>query len=341
MTDWDENRVVMAFTIDQASRLSGLSRNQLSSWDRSGFYKPSYSDENRRLSYSRIYNFRDIASLRILHVLRNESRVPLSELRAVKEKLSHLGDDLWSKTTLYVLNRKVVFDSPDGKGREEITSGQGIINIPLKVVTKHLKEQVEKMKKRDLKMSGSIDTSRGDRPSISGTRVSVDAIKAFHNEGYSVDQILKEYPSITEADVKAAVEFKKSAQLCDYGLEAVRLFLDANVARSVGTAFEEAGHFVIYTTEVLPEKTPDTVVCQTAKANNCIVVAHDKDMKAMSRKDRFSKLGFILLYCNEAMAAKRVTHLMPTLTHEAAECANKKARRMFFEIHAHSFRSHR
>lgn len=121
----------------------------------------------------------------------------------------------------------------------------------------------------------------------------------------------------------------------------LRVFLDANVAMAVGKAFEDAGHFVIHATQALPEKSPDTMVCQTAKANKCIMVAHDKDMKAMSQKDRFADLDFILLCCNEALASKRVTHLMPTICHEAGQCGKKKARRMFFEIHQHAFRGHR
>lgn len=211
MTDWDENKVVMAFTVDQASRLSGLSRGQLSSWDRSKFFSPSFSDENKRLSFSRIYTFRDIACLRILHVLRNESRVKLSDLRGVKDKLSHLGDDLWSKTTLYVLNRQVIFDSPDGEGKEEILSGQGIVNIPLKVVTGQLQKQVENMKKRGSSSIGKIDSSRKSRPTIAGTRVTVSAIQAFHDAGYSVDKILLEYPSLSKEDVKAAIAFEIAA----------------------------------------------------------------------------------------------------------------------------------
>ncbi len=211
MTNWDENKVMMAFTVDQASRLSGLSRNQLSSWDRSGFFNPSYSDENKRLSYSRIYTFRDIACLRILHVLRNESRVKLGDLREVKDKLSHLGNDSWLKTTLYVLNRKVIFDSPDGKGKEEILTGQGIVNIPLRVVTGQLERKVKEMKKRNPKSIGEIDYSRKDRPTISGTRVTVAAIQSFHGAGYSVEQILQEYPSLSIKDIQAAIAFESAA----------------------------------------------------------------------------------------------------------------------------------
>lgn len=214
MTDWEENNVVMAFTVDQAAQLSKLSRAQLASWDKSGFFQPSYFDENRRLSYSRVYTFRDIACLRVLHVLRNESRVSLNELRNVKESLSHLGEDLWAKTTLYVLNRKVVFDNPDTKNKEEIVSGQGIVNIPLKVVTGQLKKEVEQLKERDKTSIGLIDSEHGisrSRPTISGTRISVDTIKSFSDAGYSPREIQEEYPSLTIRDIEAALNFEKVA----------------------------------------------------------------------------------------------------------------------------------
>jgi predicted nuclease of predicted toxin-antitoxin system len=121
----------------------------------------------------------------------------------------------------------------------------------------------------------------------------------------------------------------------------LRFFLDANVARSVGEVLEEAGHFVIYGTQALPEKTPDQMVCAASLANDCILVAHDKDMKAMSQLDKFKKLNFLLLYCNEVIASKRVAHLMTLIEHEGAACAQLQARRFFLEIHAHAFRSHR
>lgn len=104
---------------------------------------------------------------------------------------------------------------------------------------------------------------------------------------------------------------------------------------------ESAGHFVIYGTEAVPEKTPDTMVCKASIINECILVAHDKDMKAMSKQDRFSNLDFLLLYCDEVIASKRVDHLMSMIEHEGRICSKKKARRLFLEIQNHAFRSHR
>lgn len=40
---------------------------------------------------------------------------------------------------------------------------------------------------------------------IAGTRVRVSTIRRFLEAGYSTAEILKEYPTLTEADVEAAV----------------------------------------------------------------------------------------------------------------------------------------
>jgi hypothetical protein len=83
----------------------------------------------------RLYSFRDIVSLK---ALRNEANVPLEHLREVKEKLIHLGDYIWAKTTLYVFNKRVVFDNPGTKEKEEVVSGQGVLQIPLQVVAENM-----------------------------------------------------------------------------------------------------------------------------------------------------------------------------------------------------------
>jgi Predicted transcriptional regulators len=83
--------VIAVFTADQASRLTGVSRRQLGSWDRNGFFKPSIV-YGERGAYARLYSFRDLLSLKVLNQLRNKTRVSLDHLREVKRDLSHLGE---------------------------------------------------------------------------------------------------------------------------------------------------------------------------------------------------------------------------------------------------------
>ena len=204
----------MAFTEEQTEKLTGISSRQLRSWDRTGFFVPSLAHENRSLTLSRLYSFRDLVSLKVLNALRNDANVSLQHLRSVKDKLSHLGDDMWAKTTLYVLNKRVIFENPETKNKEEVVSGQGILQIPLEVVAGNMRQAVDEMKKRDVSLSGKIERIKGvagNKPVIAGTRIPVSTIKAFADEGYSADQIMEEYPSLTLDDIEAALSFEIAA----------------------------------------------------------------------------------------------------------------------------------
>jgi uncharacterized protein (DUF433 family) len=206
--------VVRAFSLEQVERLTGITRRQLVYWDRTRFFIPSLADENRRTPNSRIYSFRDVACLKVLNTIRNEIRVPLPHLREVKEKLAHLGEDMWARTTLYVLNRRVVFDHPETEQKEEVVSGQAILQIPLRVVQSDMEKAVKSLLARDPDTVGRIEKNRGiasSEPVVAGTRIPVRAVKAFKKAGYSIRQIREQYPSLTDEDIKAALSYGKAA----------------------------------------------------------------------------------------------------------------------------------
>ncbi len=211
----DRSNVVAAFTEDQAERLTGISKRQLRYWDSTRFFVPALAyTEDRRAPYSRLYTFRDLVCLKIINALRNEASVSLQHLREVKEKLANLGDDLWAKTTLYVLNRRVIFYNPDTDVREEVVSGQAILAIPLRVVSGNMEEAVSKLRGRDASSVGKFERQKNiahNELVIAGTRIPVRSIKAFAEAGYSVDQINREYPTLTEADIRAAIEYDEAA----------------------------------------------------------------------------------------------------------------------------------
>ena len=214
MSDDNVSAVVAAFTEEQAERLTGVSERQLRYWDRSKFLAPSFASDDRSASFSRLYSFRDIVCLKVLNALRNESRVPLQHLREVKDRLAHLGDDLWAKTTLYVLNRRVIFINPETQAPEEVVSGQGVLRIPLAVVAGDMHRAIEAMRQRTDNRVCQIERRRaiaGNRPVVSGTRIPVSTIQAFARAGYTVDQILSEYPSLTREDVIAATTYEAAA----------------------------------------------------------------------------------------------------------------------------------
>lgn len=47
----------------------------------------------------------------------------------------------------------------------------------------------------------------GGKPVVRGTRISVELVLEYLAEGGTVEQILDGYPSLTEADIRAAIAF--------------------------------------------------------------------------------------------------------------------------------------
>jgi uncharacterized protein (DUF433 family) len=213
MTEKMHNVVISAFTEEQAGRLSGVSTNQLRYWSRDGFFIPSLALKGDGVPSLRLYSFRDLVSLKVLNSLRNDGKIALDLLRTVKERLAHLGDDMWAKTTLYILGKRVVFDNPETGEKEDIANGQCVLQIPLKLVTGDMVAAVQEMRKRESGTAGKIDLKRsgGKNPVIAGTRISVIAIKDFAAAGYTVEQIILQYPSLTEGDVQAAINYERAA----------------------------------------------------------------------------------------------------------------------------------
>ena len=204
--------IIAAFTREQASRLTGVSQRQLRLWDARGFFAPSLKLEGGGLAS--LYSFRDLLCLKVIHAIRNEAKIPFAELLKTKQRLAHLGDDLWARTTLYILGKRVVFEDPETGDRQEASSGQGVLQIPLRVVTGTMEDAVRAMRERKSDLIGTIDRKRSvaqNQPVIAGTRIPVRSLQAFAKAGYSVAQINAQYPGITERDIEAALKYEDVA----------------------------------------------------------------------------------------------------------------------------------
>ncbi len=207
----DISNVVAAFSEEQVERITSLTKGRLRYWARTGFFKPSYTEENPRLPYSRFYSFKDIVALRTLEMLRVQNNVPLQHLRKCAEKLSHLEEELWTKTTLFVVNRKVVFVNPETGTPQEVVSGQYLLGIPLAKVMEDTTKDIANLSKRPNDRVGQITRTRSvchNAWVLAGTRIPVGAIQRLHEDGYSTEKIIAEYPDLTKDDIKAALRHK-------------------------------------------------------------------------------------------------------------------------------------
>jgi DNA-binding transcriptional MerR regulator len=204
----EASNVIQAFSADQAVRLTSLSKGQLRYWDQTGFFRPRHASENRRVPFSRIYSFRDVVGLKTLAMLRKEHGVSLQHLRRVAEKLSHLSDSIWTETTLYVLNGEVHFREPDTGRVVGAVSGQYVASIPLARVATDVSAEAAGLKKRTDQQRGKIERHRYVAHNawvVSGTRIPISSIQRFKEAGYTNEQIIQEYPSLTLQDIEAAL----------------------------------------------------------------------------------------------------------------------------------------
>jgi uncharacterized protein (DUF433 family) len=206
--------VVGAFSEEHAEQLTGISLGQLRRWDRIGLLHPSYAAEGRGLPYGRIYSFRDLVSLRVLNELRNKAKVPIRHLLEVHKDISRLSDDPWSSSRLEVLGKRVVIAEPGTRRRRVAASGQLVLDIPFRVIIASMRNAVAKLNERGADEVGKVIQAKfvaQNQPVMAGTRIPVSAIKSFAGAGYDVDAIIKEYPDLTAADVRAAIAYESDS----------------------------------------------------------------------------------------------------------------------------------
>lgn len=207
----DINNVVAAFSEEQIERMVGLTKSRLRYWAKTDFFRPSFVEEDGHLPYSRFYSFKNIIALRTLETLRVKNGVSLQHLRQVAEKLSHLKDELWTSTTLFVRDKKVIFVNPDFGRPQEIVSGQYV--LPLSKIIDETRNEIVAFRSRPADTVGRLSRRRGivrNALVVSGTRIPVASIVRLREDGYSVDQIIDEYPDLTPEDVQAAIAHGKS-----------------------------------------------------------------------------------------------------------------------------------
>lgn len=203
-----EQSTVAAFGAAHVIALTGLSQFQLREWDKAGFFPPEYAYENRRVAHGRVYSFRDLVGLRTLSVLSKQHRIGLPELKRVAAALNEWSDTPWSSLTLYVLNKEVHFHNPATGKVEGALSGQIAAPIPLENVMDDMRREADKLRERPAETVGSFEQHRyrlRNAVLVAGTRIPVSAIYNYMDAGYSAEQIIKEYPDLTPADIDAAM----------------------------------------------------------------------------------------------------------------------------------------
>lgn len=195
----------LTFGVDQVCSLTGLTRRQIQYWDETGFFSPEFAGEDR------VYSFRDLVGLRTIAKLRET--VPLQELRKVGEWLKREHETPWASLRFFRSGRSVHFRDPKTGDVIAANPEDQRVCIELEEIANEVRELIAARRRRSLSEEGKVERKRRvvrSRPVLAGTRIPVDAIWNFHEAGYSTEQIIVEYPTLTAKDVVAAIKYKSA-----------------------------------------------------------------------------------------------------------------------------------
>ena len=214
--------VLLAFTVEHAARVTGVSERRIRYWDRTGVLSPTLAhNATRRAAYNRIYSFRDLVGLRVLGQLRDRFDLPLQKLRRVGAWLKERYDEPWSSLRFYVVGRgrdaDIVFRAPGADALVSATKpGQSVFPIELEPIAHEVEAAASQLTRRTPEQIGEIVQNRyvmSNAHVLAGTRIPTIAVWEFHEAGYGTDEILRQYPRLTPLDIDRAIAFEQKRHL--------------------------------------------------------------------------------------------------------------------------------
>lgn len=200
-----------AFSEDQVSALTGLSKRQLRWWDKTDFFSPEFYADGRR-----VYSFRDLVGLRAIAPIRD--RMPLQQLRKIDRALhEEFRDDHpnpWASIKFFLAGRELIYKDPRNSALlSTMSNRQTVTELDLEEVKNETVEKLHALNRRGDADIGKIRRRRnvvGGAMAVAGTRIPTSLIYEYVEAGFSTEKIISEFPSLKEEDVKAAVGYERS-----------------------------------------------------------------------------------------------------------------------------------
>jgi uncharacterized protein (DUF433 family) len=198
---------VVYASLDEASRLTGLSERQIRSWHAAGVITPFLVRELPRGARARLFDFTDMVSLRILQAIRG--RVAPEELGKVQVALKARGQHDWGKLRVDTNDRKVRIAETTEQGELRF---QQDASIDIDEVASGLKTEIEQSIARAPSVIGKIVRDPavvGGAWIVAGTRIPTELIWSFHEAGYNTQSIIAQYPRLQPEDVAASIAHER------------------------------------------------------------------------------------------------------------------------------------
>jgi uncharacterized protein (DUF433 family) len=200
------------YSAAQTCRLAKISEGRLSYWYRTKVFRPQTNSRNFG-PFRRVYSFRDVVGLRTITILRDVHHVHLDDIREIERRLKGTPDAEWSKLVFYIgQDKRVYFEEPTTKTTVAISPLGQTSLFEVRLVILQVERQLVLMNRRTKAQVGKVTNSRfvlHNASIIAGTRIPTNAVYDLYQAGFSIPQIIAEYPRLTAKDITAAIQFEQ------------------------------------------------------------------------------------------------------------------------------------
>lgn len=155
----------------------------------------------------RLYDFEDLLALLVIRELFNR-KMSTYQIHRVVEHLKSTGYDRpLTELRFATEGPEIFFQHPDGNWEGDRNKNQRVFSqiLDLRLLRQQLRGSIRERRPKAL-LGQTVQKRRvhGSKPVFSGTRTPVSAVIPYIQRGYTIKQILKAFPELKSADVKAA-----------------------------------------------------------------------------------------------------------------------------------------
>jgi DNA-binding transcriptional MerR regulator len=196
---------MIALPMDGAAKLAEVSQRQLRYWQETNLLKPTIRRQFSEHRQVRLYTFQDLTALLVTAELL-ERGFSLQHVRRVVEHLRTFGiNDPMTELRFATTRKEIYFQYPDRTWSGSARPGQLVFHtiIPLDPIYSKIRDAV----RRPPDTHGRIVKRRGvhgSKPVFDGTRIPVQAVLEWLEQGFKHKRILDAYPDLVQADIDAA-----------------------------------------------------------------------------------------------------------------------------------------
>lgn len=196
----------------RAAGLAGISMKQLRHWEKTGLVVPSVRQQISPRNVVRLYSFQDLLELMVAAELRHRPGISLQHIRRLVTYLRNRDFDAPLRELRFATRGQDIYiQYPDGSWSGDPFPDQLIYRQA--IALDEVGSKIDRANARDPETAGHVVSRRGvhrSKPVFAGTRIPVATVQNYLEAGYDAAAIIREYPSLTSADIEAARELAVS-----------------------------------------------------------------------------------------------------------------------------------